>query len=631
LNKLFEFMENWKSKLYDMLSFNTFSANQMTGPAIKIKQEPMDETMDQPNRIALLGFNNYPKEHFTQPLSDSSKTVISKCKISVKSFAKDRSKHSMSRSPSPLKYVDEPLQRNIVSTDTQKEAKTRDIDARKEPVSVAHLNELGIKDRNNFLSMEGGDGKTTFYHYKKDEKQMKKKKKESGNQNMNKYEKTELESKTNEEENHSVIETSTNTCDKINDGTEMEDTNSLKANYINDNEPQTTTLLEKVNKIIKSCVLLKEKPSNKDKIIEEVTGEDNSSDFRLEDGELNETEEENKQRGKAKSEKLKDLKKTMIPVTRSPESSQNPESVKSRSTSKSSDTNSLSTSKSNRKSTSNLGRISRSPQQYSKRRRSPSRSRSTSRYQSRSPSRKFFRSRSVSRQGSYNRSPYRGRSMERNHFRRSRERFRSSSRQNSFRYSHRRRSRSFSNSRRSISLEYKRSRATSRSRYGDQKESRSYSPTQNRKNDHWLPIYCCPLQENINVEKSSTMIVTVAPRSQFLFRDNKNCMTRITKWTGKDQINCIYIKPQIVSIDEHLELQIEIENLDPDENVYLKKHESLACLSILSSPIPSSIYSSVHSSGTDHQEIGNKRWFMVASIVLHQKGMQFILFGHQSG
>ena len=59
LNKLFEFMENWKSKLYDMLSFNTFSANQvikglkismpeksyiqMTGPAIKIKQEPMDE------------------------------------------------------------------------------------------------------------------------------------------------------------------------------------------------------------------------------------------------------------------------------------------------------------------------------------------------------------------------------------------------------------------------------------------------------------------------------------------------------------------------------------------------------------------------------------------------------------
>ena len=38
LNATFEFIEDWKTKLYDMLSFNTISV-----PTALIKQEPIDE------------------------------------------------------------------------------------------------------------------------------------------------------------------------------------------------------------------------------------------------------------------------------------------------------------------------------------------------------------------------------------------------------------------------------------------------------------------------------------------------------------------------------------------------------------------------------------------------------------
>ena len=38
LNATFEFIEDWKTKLYDMLSFNTSSV-----PTVIIKQEPIDE------------------------------------------------------------------------------------------------------------------------------------------------------------------------------------------------------------------------------------------------------------------------------------------------------------------------------------------------------------------------------------------------------------------------------------------------------------------------------------------------------------------------------------------------------------------------------------------------------------
>ena len=177
---------------------------------------------------------------------------------------------------------------------------------------------------------------------------------------------------------------------------------------------------------------------------------------------------------------------------------------------------------------------------------------------------------------------------------------------------------------RSVSPRYRRSRTRSMPRYADYRKRRSRTPERMRISEHWVPVSPCTIQENITLEKCSTMMVTVAPRGQFSFKENKGSMVRITKWTGRDYIGCIHIRPQIVTIDENMDLQIEVESPYPEKNIYLKKHDSIACLSILTSPIPSAMFSSIHSSVADKYENGSKRWFKVTSVVLHNKGMQFI-------
>ena len=165
--------------------------------------------------------------------------------------------------------------------------------------------------------------------------------------------------------------------------------------------------------------------------------------------------------------------------------------------------------------------------------------------------------------------------------------------------------------------------------FNSRRRGENRSPAdRNRGKEHWLPVSPCLLQHDVTVEKSSTMMVTVAQRAQFSFRENKGCMVRITKWTGRDFIGCIHIKPQIVNLDENIELQIEVENPYPEKNIYLKKHDNIACLSILTSPIPSHVFSSVHSSYPEDYEHDKKRWFKVTSVVLHKKGMQLFHLGY---
>ena len=101
-------------------------------------------------------------------------------------------------------------------------------------------------------------------------------------------------------------------------------------------------------------------------------------------------------------------------------------------------------------------------------------------------------------------------------------------------------------------------------------------------------------------------------------------MVRITKWTGRDYVGCIHIKPQIVTLDENLDLQIEVENPYPEKTIYIQKYDKLACFSILSSPIPSGMFTSVGTVSADRYESDSKRWFKVTSVVLHKKGMQFL-------
>ena len=96
-------------------------------------------------------------------------------------------------------------------------------------------------------------------------------------------------------------------------------------------------------------------------------------------------------------------------------------------------------------------------------------------------------------------------------------------------------------------------------------------------------------------------------------------MVKITKWTGIESVSCIHIKPQITTLNEHDELHIEVENPYSEKNLFIRKHEKIACLSILSAPIPSGLYSRV-SYSPDRFNTDSKRWFKVTNVVLHKKG-----------
>ena len=157
--------------------------------------------------------------------------------------------------------------------------------------------------------------------------------------------------------------------------------------------------------------------------------------------------------------------------------------------------------------------------------------------------------------------------------------------------------------------------------------STSRCPGRIRNSQHWVPVAPCTIQENVTLEKSSKMMVTVAAKGEFSFRENKGCMVRITKWTGREYVGSIHIKHQVVTLDDNLDLQIEVENPYPEKDIPLFIHDKIACLSILSSPIPSSLFSSVSSGSPDRYESDSRRWFKVTTVLLHKKGMKVHLLG----
>ena len=116
------------------------------------------------------------------------------------------------------------------------------------------------------------------------------------------------------------------------------------------------------------------------------------------------------------------------------------------------------------------------------------------------------------------------------------------------------------------------------------------------------------------------MVVTIATKGEFSFSDNQGCLVRITKWTGKDCVDYIYIKPQIVTLDKNLDLRIEVENPNPERSVSLRRFDKIACLSILSSSIPPAVFSPGVTLPLDKLQTESERWFKVSTIVLHRKG-----------
>ena len=129
----------------------------------------------------------------------------------------------------------------------------------------------------------------------------------------------------------------------------------------------------------------------------------------------------------------------------------------------------------------------------------------------------------------------------------------------------------------------------------------------------------CALQEDVQVERMSTMIVTIKAKGEFSFKDNPGCMVKITKWTGKDSVSNIHVRPQIVSLTDSSYVSIEVGNTYQDKTISLHKYDKIACLSILSAPMPSRLFSS-SSCSPDRFQTGERRWFKVTTVVLHKKG-----------
>ena len=154
--------------------------------------------------------------------------------------------------------------------------------------------------------------------------------------------------------------------------------------------------------------------------------------------------------------------------------------------------------------------------------------------------------------------------------------------------------------------------------YRQRSESRSESPPRQRQSQ-WIPVTPCSIQEDVKVESMSTMMVPIKAKGEFSFKDNPGCMVKITKWTGKDCVSNIHVRPQIVVLTDSSSVMIEVGNSYQDRAITLHKHDKIACLSILSAPTPSRMFSSL-SCSPDRLQTGERRWFKVTTVVLHKKG-----------
>ena len=97
-------------------------------------------------------------------------------------------------------------------------------------------------------------------------------------------------------------------------------------------------------------------------------------------------------------------------------------------------------------------------------------------------------------------------------------------------------------------------------------------------------------------------------------------MVKVTKWTGRDAIPNVRIRPQVVTLGETPNLEIELEG-EGD----LHRFDKIACLSILSTSIPPGLFTSAAShrlDWKDRTEDSDRRWFRVSTVVLHKKGGQ---------
>ena len=128
------------------------------------------------------------------------------------------------------------------------------------------------------------------------------------------------------------------------------------------------------------------------------------------------------------------------------------------------------------------------------------------------------------------------------------------------------------------------------------------------------------MQETIELESLATTLVKVGVKDEFAFPENVGAMVRLTKWTGRDSVPNIQIRPQIVTIDKDLCMEIEVRNPFKDKKLFLQKQDKIACLSVLSGPLNMSQFDREMS--PQDFETDSKKWFRVAPMVLHRKGRE---------
>ena len=136
----------------------------------------------------------------------------------------------------------------------------------------------------------------------------------------------------------------------------------------------------------------------------------------------------------------------------------------------------------------------------------------------------------------------------------------------------------------------------------------------------WIPIAPCTLLDEVEIESESTQMVDISIKGEFSFKENCGCMVRITKWTGRDAVRNIEIRPQIVTLEQSNTAQIEVENPCPGKNLFLQRNDKIACISILSAPTYPGLFHGL-TSPVDTYRTATKKWFRVATVVLHRKGI----------
>ena len=96
----------------------------------------------------------------------------------------------------------------------------------------------------------------------------------------------------------------------------------------------------------------------------------------------------------------------------------------------------------------------------------------------------------------------------------------------------------------------------------------------------------CIVTDTIILERNTTRKVSVITKDQFWFPSNSGLSAKMTKWTGQDYIGGVHVSPQMVQLTDNREIVIDVENPYDEKVLRLEKSDKLACLSILSTPIP---------------------------------------------